>query len=86
MSSVPSFFAKLGQKYKQLPKYQRYIGISITLYLTWSLLLGLLLPYLLTQQIPKQLSNQIQRPVSLTQVKINPFTLEVELTRSEEHT
>lgn len=80
MSSVPSFFAKLGQKYKQLPKYQRYIGISITLYLTWSLLLGLLLPYLLTQQIPKQLSNQIQRPVSLTQVKINPFTLEVELT------
>ncbi|QYJ83846.1 DUF748 domain-containing protein [Shewanella aegiceratis] len=80
MSSVPSFFAKLGQKYKQLPKYQRYIGISITLYLTWTLLLGLLLPYLLTQQIPKQLSNQIQRPVSLTQVKINPFTLEVELT------
>ncbi|WP_049766507.1 DUF748 domain-containing protein [Shewanella loihica] len=50
------------------------------MYLTWSLLLGLLLPYLLTQQIPKQLSNQIQRPVSLTQVKINPFTLEVELT------
>ncbi|QYJ95246.1 DUF748 domain-containing protein [Shewanella spartinae] len=80
MSSVPSFFAKLGQKYKQLPKYQRYIGISITLYLTWTLLLGLLLPYLLTLQIPKQLSNQIQRPVSLTQVKINPFTLEVELT------
>ncbi|WP_258406967.1 DUF748 domain-containing protein [Shewanella rhizosphaerae] len=42
--------------------------------------MGLLLPYLLTQQIPKQLSNQIQRPVSLTQVKINPFTLEIELT------
>ncbi|MCG9746023.1 DUF748 domain-containing protein [Shewanella sp. Isolate8] len=80
MSSVPSFFAQLGQKYKQLPKYQRYIGISITLYLTWTLLLGLLLPYLLTQQIPKQLSDQILRPVSLGEVKINPFTLEVELT------
>ncbi|MCG9721520.1 DUF748 domain-containing protein [Shewanella sp. Isolate7] len=80
MSSVPSFFAQLGQKYKQLPKYQRYIGISITLYLTWTLLLGLLLPYLLTQQIPKQLSEQILRPVSLGEVKINPFTLEVELT------
>ncbi|MCG9755077.1 DUF748 domain-containing protein [Shewanella insulae] len=42
--------------------------------------MGLLLPYLLTQQLPKQLSNQLQRPVSLAQVKINPFTLEVELT------
>ncbi|QDF75760.1 MULTISPECIES: DUF748 domain-containing protein [Shewanella] len=79
MSSVPSFFTQLGQKYKQLPKYQRYIGISLTLYLTWTLLLGLLLPYVLTQQVPKQLSKQLQRPVALAEVKINPFTLEVGL-------
>lgn len=79
MSSVPSLFTRLGQKYKRLPKYQRYIGISLSLYLTWTLLLGLLVPYLLVQQTPKQLSSLLNRPVVLENVSINPFTLAVKI-------
>ncbi|QYK00189.1 DUF748 domain-containing protein [Shewanella psychrotolerans] len=79
MSSVPSLFARLGQKYKRLPKYQRYIGITLSLYLTWTLLLGLLTPYLIVQQTPKQLSSLLNRPVALKDVSINPFTLAVKI-------
>ena len=79
MSSVPSLFTRLGQKYKRLPKYQRYLGISLSLYLTWTLLLGLLVPYLLVKQTPKQLSLLINRPVVLQDVRINPFTLAVKI-------
>ncbi|QYJ84911.1 DUF748 domain-containing protein [Shewanella mesophila] len=79
MSSVPSLFTRLGQKYKRLPQYQRYLGISLSLYLTWTLLLGLVVPYLLVKQTPKQLSLLLNRPVILQDVRINPFTLAVKV-------
>ncbi|MCG9697067.1 DUF748 domain-containing protein [Shewanella sp. Isolate11] len=79
MSSVPSVFARLRQKYKQLPKYQRYSGILLSLYLVWTLILGLLVPYIIVQQAPKQLSNLLNRPVVLNDVSINPFTLAIQL-------
>lgn len=77
MSSASSLLVRFGQTYQRLPKYQRYIAIALSLYLTWTLLLGLLVPYLIVQQTPKQLSSLLGRPVVLAKVSINPVTLAV---------
>ncbi|MCZ4336610.1 DUF748 domain-containing protein [Shewanella colwelliana] len=79
MSVVSSPLSRLRQQYTQLPKYQRYIGISTLIYLMWTLLLGLLVPYIVQQQAPKQLSQMLNREVVLSDVAINPFTLAVSL-------
>ncbi|WP_455678530.1 DUF748 domain-containing protein [Shewanella colwelliana] len=79
MSVVSSPLARLRQQYTQLPRYQRYIGISALIYLIWTLLLGMLVPYVVQQQAPKQLSQILNREVVLSDVAINPFTLAVSL-------
>lgn len=80
MSAISKAFTQLKTTYAQRPKYQRYLGIMLTIYLLFCALLGLLSPYILKTQIPTILSEQLQRPVKLNDITINPFTFDVTLT------
>ncbi|GIU49634.1 hypothetical protein TUM4438_33670 [Shewanella sairae] len=81
MSFINKFLKPIVNGYRQRPKYQRMIIILSAIYLSFTALLGLLVPYIAVQQVPKQLSALILRPVTLEDVKINPFTLEVVIDR-----
>ncbi|AQS35676.1 protein of unknown function (DUF748) [Shewanella psychrophila] len=73
-------FTQLAIKFRNLPKYHRYLTILLTIYLIFTALLGLLVPYLAHKQVPQALSSMLQRPVVLEDISINPFTLKVSLT------
>ena len=79
MSVISKKMSILSNKYRQLPKYQRYLCILLIIYSTFTALLGLLTPYLITKQVPKQLSSLLNRPVELKKVSINPFTFDVSI-------
>ncbi|QFU23210.1 DUF748 domain-containing protein [Shewanella eurypsychrophilus] len=79
MSVISKKMSILSNKYRQLPKYQRYLCILLIIYSTFTALLGLLTPYIITKQVPKQLSSLLNRPVELKQVSINPFTFDVSI-------
>ncbi|WOT06478.1 DUF748 domain-containing protein [Shewanella youngdeokensis] len=79
MSIASKNVVKFIDNYRQLPRYLRLFIVSITLYLTFTVILGLLLPYIAVKQAPKQLSELLQRPVTLSDVRINPFTLKVDI-------
>ncbi|GAB2650017.1 DUF748 domain-containing protein [Vibrio panuliri] len=76
---MPSKFKQAVTKFKALPKPVRWGAYAAGGYLSYAALLGLLVPYVAKQQIPEQLSKLIERPVTLTDVKINPFTLQFNL-------
>jgi len=80
MSAIREKFSNLLKKFKQLPKYQRYFSILLTSYFAYAGILGLIVPYAVEKQLPVQLGTQVNRPVSLDDVSINPFTLNVALT------
>lgn len=81
MSAIREKFSSLSKKYKQLPKYQRYLSILLASYFTYAGILGLIVPYAVEKQLPQHLESLLKRPVSLDDVSINPFTLNVVLTR-----
>lgn len=81
MSAIREKFSNLSEKFKQLPKYQRYLSILLTSYFACAGILGLIVPYAVEKQLPVQLESLLKRPVSLDDVSINPFTLNVVLTR-----
>ncbi|MCL1139765.1 DUF748 domain-containing protein [Shewanella pneumatophori] len=84
-----SFLKKLLQPilsgYRQRPRYQRLIIIFSALYLCFTAILGLLVPYVAVKQAPQQLSQLLQRPVTLQDIKINPFTLDVAIDNFQLH-
>ncbi|ABV36442.1 protein of unknown function DUF748 [Shewanella sediminis HAW-EB3] len=80
MSAIREKFSSLSKKYKQLPKYQRYLSALLASYLFFAGILGLVVPYAVEKQLPVQLGAMLKRPVQLDEVKINPFTLNVSLT------
>ncbi|MCL1059149.1 DUF748 domain-containing protein [Shewanella gelidimarina] len=77
MSIASKTLTGFRDKYRQLPRYQRLLALALTLYLIFTAILGLLIPYIAVKQVPKQLSNMLQRSVTLSDVRINPFTLKV---------
>ncbi|WP_394147899.1 DUF748 domain-containing protein [Shewanella atlantica] len=79
MFAIREKFSSLSKKYKQLPKYQRYLSTLTALYLLFTTILGLAVPYGIEKQLPAQLGTMLKRPVQLDEVKINPFTLNVSL-------
>ncbi|MCG9729650.1 DUF748 domain-containing protein [Shewanella sp. Isolate13] len=85
MSFIKNLLKPILNGYRQRPRYQRLLIILSAIYLSFTALLGLLVPYIVVKQAPKQLSELLQRPVTLEQVKINPFTLEVAIDNFELH-
>ncbi|GIU35828.1 DUF748 domain-containing protein [Shewanella schlegeliana] len=85
MSFIKNLLKPILNGYQQRPRYQRMLIILSAIYFSFTALLGLLVPYLVVKQVPKQLSELLQRPVTLEQVKINPFTLEVAIDNFELH-
>ncbi|MGS0682794.1 DUF748 domain-containing protein [Shewanella sp. 125m-7] len=83
MSFIKQSFQTLLNGYRQRPKYQRLLIIVTAIYFTFTAILGLLVPYIVVKQVPEQLSSLLQRPVTLENVKINPFTLEVAIDKFE---
>jgi hypothetical protein len=66
-------------KFRCFPRYIRWSSYVLSAYLIYAALLGLLVPYIAKQQIPKQVSTLIERPVTLADVRINPFTLQFDI-------
>ncbi|WP_375319835.1 DUF748 domain-containing protein [Aliivibrio logei] len=66
-------------KFRAFPRYVRWSTYTLSAYLFYAALLGLLVPYIVKQQIPEQLSALIERPVTLTDITINPFTLQLDV-------
>lgn len=63
--------------FRSFPFAIRWSLYAVGAYLSYAALLGLLVPYLAKQHIPQQVSSLIERPVTLTDVTINPFTLQL---------
>ncbi|WP_122032647.1 DUF748 domain-containing protein [Aliivibrio sp. EL58] len=66
-------------KFRAFPRRIRWSTYAISSYLFYAALLGLLVPYIAKQQIPEQVSKLIERPVTLTDISINPFTLQFDV-------
>ncbi|MFA0413968.1 DUF748 domain-containing protein [Vibrio renipiscarius] len=66
-------------KFRSLPWVVRWSTYTISVYLCYAALFGLLVPYIAKQQIPEQLSKLVERPVTLTDITINPFTLQIDI-------
>ncbi|MGI2117012.1 DUF748 domain-containing protein [Shewanella oncorhynchi] len=66
-----SFFA--------LPRYLRVIIYLTAVYLSYVCTLGLILPYAITTLAPEKLSTLLGRPVTLGDIRINPFNFRVEI-------
>lgn len=66
-------------KFRSFPRRIRWSTYAISSYLFYAALLGLLVPYIAKQQIPEQVSKLIERPVTLTDISINPFTLQFDV-------
>ncbi|MGR6838940.1 DUF748 domain-containing protein [Aliivibrio wodanis] len=65
--------------FRAFPRYIRWSAYTLSAYLFYAALLGLLVPYIAKQQIPEQVSKLIERPVTLTDITINPFTLQLDV-------
>nr|WP_241210436.1 DUF748 domain-containing protein [Vibrio ichthyoenteri] len=48
-------------------------------YLLYASVVGLAVPHIAKQQIPEQVSTLIERPVTLGDIRINPFTLQLDI-------
>lgn len=66
-------------KFRSLHGAVRWSTYFLTAYLFYAAMLGLLVPYIAKQQIPEQLSALIERPVTLTDITFNPFTLQLDV-------
>lgn len=74
---MPLLFSRLGQQFKNAPRYQRVLGYLAALYLVYAFLLGVITPYIIAQQAPEKIAQAIGREAQLSSVSINPFTLKV---------
>ena len=72
-------FKAVVAKFRTFPRYIRWSTYTLSAYLFYAALLGLLVPYIAKQQIPEQVSKLIERPVTLTDFTINPFTLQLDV-------
>ncbi|HAS64022.1 MAG TPA: ATPase [Vibrio sp.] len=66
-------------KFRSFSRAVRWSTYALSAYLFYAALLGLLVPYIAKQQIPEQVSKLTERPVTLTDVTINPFTLQFDV-------
>ena len=62
-----------------LPRYLRVLVYLTAIYLSYVCTLGLILPYAITTLAPEKLSALLGRPVTLGDIRINPFNFKVEI-------
>ncbi|MCI2963445.1 MULTISPECIES: DUF748 domain-containing protein [Shewanella] len=62
-----------------LPRYLRVLAYLTAVYLSYVCTLGLILPYAITTLAPEKLSALLGRPVTLGDIRINPFNFKVEI-------
>lgn len=62
-----------------LPRYLRVLVYLTAVYLSYVCTLGLILPYAITTLAPEKLSTLLGRPVTLGDIRINPFNFKVEI-------
>jgi hypothetical protein len=74
---MTSFFAKLLSAVKPRAGIQKLTLYGLIIYLLGCAVLGGLIPYIAKQQAPAILAEQLGRNVSLQDIDINPFTLEI---------
>lgn len=60
-----------------LPRYLRVLVYLTAVYLSYVCTLGLILPYVITTLAPEKLSALLGRPVTLGDIRINPFNFKV---------
>lgn len=61
------------------PRYQRVIAYLFAAYAGYAVTLGLLVPYAIKSYAPETLSTLLGRPVTLADIRINPFNYKVEI-------
>jgi len=74
---MTSFLAQLRSAVKPHSRIQKLTLYGLTIYLLSCAVLGGLIPYIAKQQAPEILAEQLGRNVSLQDISINPFTLEL---------
>jgi hypothetical protein len=74
---MTSFLAQLRSAVKPRSRIQKLTLYGLTIYLLSCAVLGGLIPYIGKQQAPEILAEQLGRNVSLQDISINPFTLEL---------
>lgn len=62
-----------------LPRYLRVLVYFTAVYLSYVCTLGLILPYAITTLAPEKLSALLGRPITLGDIRINPFNFKVEI-------
>lgn len=73
----------LWQKYKKLPRWKRYLLISISLFVIYSATGFLAVPLLIEKIAPGKLTEALSREVTIENVYINPYLLSVEVDEFE---
>ncbi|PIW61166.1 DUF748 domain-containing protein [Shewanella sp. CG12_big_fil_rev_8_21_14_0_65_47_15] len=73
--------SRLKYVFFKRPKYQRIFAYLATAYLSYVITLGLIIPYTIVSFAPEKISQLLGRPVSVGELRLNPFTYQVELTQ-----
>lgn len=73
--------SRLKYAFFKRPKYQRIFAYLATAYLSYVIILGLIIPYTIVSFAPEKISQLLGRPVSVGELRLNPFTYQVELTQ-----
>ncbi|WP_175405809.1 DUF748 domain-containing protein [Shewanella sp. MEBiC00475] len=76
---MTSFFTQMCSAVKPRSRLQKISYYIVAIYLFGCALLGGLIPYIVKQQAPTLLTEQLGRSVTLQDIRINPFTLELTL-------
>ncbi|WP_350999261.1 DUF748 domain-containing protein [Shewanella sp. TB7-MNA-CIBAN-0143] len=74
---MTSFFAQLRSAVTPRSRILKFALYGLTVYLLGCAVLGGLIPYIAKQQAPTILTEQLGRNVTLQDISINPFTLEL---------
>ncbi|MEL4279659.1 DUF748 domain-containing protein [Shewanella mangrovisoli] len=65
------------------PRYQRILAYLTIIYLSYLIILGLVLPKAVVSFAPEKLAEVLGRPVTLQDMRVNPFTFQVNIEQFE---
>ena len=65
------------------PRYQRVLAYLTIIYLSYLIILGLVLPKAVVSFAPEKLAEVLGRPVTLQNMRVNPFTFQVNIEQFE---
>lgn len=65
------------------PRYQRVLAYLTIIYLSYLIIIGLVLPKAVVSFAPEKLAEVLGRPVTLQNMRVNPFTFQVNIEQFE---